>query len=438
LKQILYIFLTLLSLLTTQAQEVLEDDLGDVSDEFQTTFFEALKQKGIENYDKAIDLLETCDTQHPNNAAVHFELGKNYYELDQLLLAENALQKANTLKPDNQWILETLHQLYRSQKNTEKTIETLNTLRNIHPKYADQLIVFYYKNQQYDDALALINQLDEKGETRKREKLRHQVYLLGTKFTEQIEFIENKLLKKPATESDYVKLIYAYSKLKNTTKSFELAKTFSKVFPKSDSPYLSLYKFQMNANEIGNAISSMYRILHSTSLNDSDKYKVLNDFFNFTKQNNSYLPQLEKATELYPHTTIISKMALLYSNTNNEKATEYIKNIAKNNATSFDDLKLLGKVLLQENKITDALKNSEKALELFPAQPIFYLQQAKAYNLNNQAKKALESLEFGLDYLIDSPKTETAFYIEMAKAYKTLKNKKKQEEYLHKAKKLSN
>ena len=82
MKQTLYIFITLLSMLTIQAQEVRNDDLGDVSDEFQNTFFEALKQKGIENYDKAIDLLEKCNSQHPDNAAINFELGKNYYELN--------------------------------------------------------------------------------------------------------------------------------------------------------------------------------------------------------------------------------------------------------------------------------------------------------------------------------------------------------------------
>ena len=31
-----------------------EDDLGNVSDDYQEHFFEALKQKGIENYKRAI------------------------------------------------------------------------------------------------------------------------------------------------------------------------------------------------------------------------------------------------------------------------------------------------------------------------------------------------------------------------------------------------
>ena len=56
------------------------------------------------------------------------------------------------------------------------------------------------------------------------------------------------------------------------------------------------------------------------------------------------------------------------------------------------------------------------------AQPILYLQQAKAQNRSNQAKNAIESLEFGLDYLIDNPKMEAAFYTEMAKGYEILKD----------------
>ena len=41
-------------------QEINIDDLGNVSDEFQELFFEALKQKAITNYDKAIEALEKC------------------------------------------------------------------------------------------------------------------------------------------------------------------------------------------------------------------------------------------------------------------------------------------------------------------------------------------------------------------------------------------
>jgi len=38
---------------TLSQQVEVNDDLGDVTDEFQEYFFEALKQRGIENYEKA-------------------------------------------------------------------------------------------------------------------------------------------------------------------------------------------------------------------------------------------------------------------------------------------------------------------------------------------------------------------------------------------------
>jgi len=54
------------------------EDVASVSNEFQDNFFESLKQKGIENYDKAVEFLEKCQQLEPNNPVVYFELGKNY------------------------------------------------------------------------------------------------------------------------------------------------------------------------------------------------------------------------------------------------------------------------------------------------------------------------------------------------------------------------
>ena len=54
------------------------EDIATVSSEFQDNYYESLKQKGIENYDKAIISLEKCLALEPNNPVVFFELGKNY------------------------------------------------------------------------------------------------------------------------------------------------------------------------------------------------------------------------------------------------------------------------------------------------------------------------------------------------------------------------
>ena len=433
MKQTLYICITLCCLTFSQAQEERDDDLGDVSDKFQSTFFEALQQKGIENYDKAISLLIVCREQAPENASVHFELGKNYFELDQFQPAEEALLKANALKPNNSWVLEELYHLYSYQKKKSQTIEILAQLNAITNTYSNELISAYYQNSQYNKAIALIEQLDGKHDTDKtREQLRYTIYEYTQNHKAQINYIEQKLSK--ASETDYVKLIYAYLKLRKLNESFDTAQRFAKAYPKSDTPYLSLYKFYISKNNTKKAIEAMTVVLKSDAINDQDKYKLLNDFLSYTKQHLELLPELEKATKLYPNTTIIGKLALLYKDNNAEKSSNYIADALKNSSNSFEDLKLVGSLLLKEQQYEAALKNSAKALELYPAQPIFYLQQARAYNYTKKAQKALDSLEFGLDYLIDNSAMERDFYTELAKSYQLLNDTKNENIYLQKAK----
>ena len=437
MKKTFSILIYFVSLFHFYGQEVRNDDLGDVTDNFQNLFFKALEQKGIENYEKAIVLLNKCNTINPNNAAINFELGKNYYETNNFTLAENTFKKADSLKPNNIWILESLYKLYNASINNEKVIETLQKLQEISPLYEEKLLQFYIKVNEDEKAIALIDKLDKKGFNKNREDLRHQIYSSNGSFKKQIKFIENKISNKTANEDDFIRLTYVYSKTKKQDKSFETAILFTQTYPKSDIPHLSLYKFYLNENDIDNATKSMFRVLKSNTLKESNKSRVINDFFNYTKQNKQYLPELEKAISIYPTIEIRSKIALFYNQNNNKKGNQYIKSVTKNNATSFDDLKLLGTVFLKDNRIEDALENSKKALSLFPAQPIFYLQQAKAYNRNKQGQKAIDSLEFGLDYLIDNLKMRASFYNEMSKAYELLKNNKKKDFYLQKAKKIS-
>ena len=70
------------------------DDLGNNENKFQEYFFEAIKQKGIENYEKAIEYVQKCIQINPEEASLYFELGKNHNKLGNSVLAANALKKA--------------------------------------------------------------------------------------------------------------------------------------------------------------------------------------------------------------------------------------------------------------------------------------------------------------------------------------------------------
>ena len=72
------------------------DNLGNVTDAFQENFFEALKQKGIENYELALIALnkaEKAAKTEKNKSVVYFEMGKNHTSLKQYAQAEENFNK---------------------------------------------------------------------------------------------------------------------------------------------------------------------------------------------------------------------------------------------------------------------------------------------------------------------------------------------------------
>ncbi len=102
---------------------------------------------------------------------------------------------------------------------------------------------------------------------------------------------------------------------------------------------------------------------------------------------------------------------------------------------SYKNLKALLDKLATDND-ADLLKYSEQGLSLFPAQPFVYLMNGKAFNNNKEYKKALETLQNGIDFVIDNNEIEAKFYLEMSKAYQGLNNIKKANSYKNKAEKI--
>ncbi|MBT8280226.1 MAG: hypothetical protein KJO16_01515 [Muriicola sp.] len=90
-----------------QEEESAEISLEENTDEFQELFFEALKQKGIENYDKAINALLKCKEIDPQSHVVDHELAKTYQLNNQFALAQEYALLALNSQAENLWYLNT-------------------------------------------------------------------------------------------------------------------------------------------------------------------------------------------------------------------------------------------------------------------------------------------------------------------------------------------
>ncbi len=417
------------------------DDLGDVQDQYQELFFEALKQKGIENYDRAIEALIKCIELDNSDAVLYFELGKNYNKLKNFGEAENALKKAVNKQPDNEWYLDELYEVYAQQNEYDKAIKTVKQLVRYHPDYKEDLAALYVRVKDYKEAIKILDELDEElGISNNRDILRNQVYQATGRKKDQIENLEDRVENNPDEESNYLALIFRYSENNDKEKAFETAKKLLEINPDSHLVHLALYKFYIDENSTEKAIASMKIVLKSNIIKPEAKLLVLSDFVNFVKQN----PQFE--SDLIEITTLVGndnngksyvELAQYYiAKGNKEKALEYYQKALNANG---DDYGIIRNILLLQIDLKQynlAQEMSVNALENYPSQPLLYLINGVALNNLKKGNEAIEVLEMGLDYIIEDSKMESDFYKQLSIAHNLLNNTGSAKTFSDKAKQL--
>ncbi|QRM88760.1 tetratricopeptide repeat protein [Lacinutrix sp. WUR7] len=418
-----------------------DDDLGDNEDAYQEFFFEALKQKGIENYDRAIEALLKCEKIDNSDPALFFELGKNYSQLKNFGAAEDALQKAIKKQPDNEWYLDELYGVYAKQNDLENAIKTVKKLVKYHPDYKEDLATLYVKTKKYDDALKVLDEMDaELGVSTTRDRVRNMIYNATGNKKDQIENLEERVEDNPEEEKNYLSLIFRYSDNNEKEKAFETAIKLLKSHPNSEMVHLALYKFYLDDNEAEKAVASMQIVLKSSQIKPEAKMMVLSDFVKFVAIHPEYESQLveitSNITEDEKGKSNIEVAQYFLAKGDKAKAVMYYEKALEKEPDNFGVLRNVLLLYIDVENYSKAVEKSDLALDKFPSQPIFYLVNGVAKNKLNKPDKAIRVLETGLDYVIDDHKMEGDFYKQISISYTQLNNTDKAKTFSEKAKQL--
>jgi len=416
------------------------DNLGDVTDAFQENFFEALKQKAIENYELALAALnkaEKAAKTEEDKAVVYFEMGKNHTYLKQYAEAEADFNKVLKSQGDRIDVLEQFYELYYQQKDYEKSIPLVQRLILFDEDYKEDLANLYTLTKQYDKALGQLDELDQVwGESDIRNALRAQIYRATGNTEGAIENLEQKIDNNPKNEKEYLNLIFLYSDQGNKEKAFETAKNLLKSNPKSQLVHLALYKFYLDEGNAPEAIKSMKIVFASEEVDKETKYKVLGDFIQFVNENPEYETELAEIVNQFSveNGRVYEKLGDYYAakNRKEDALNAYEKGIAQDP----DNYNLLKNTILFQiefEKYEAAAKLSAEGLEIFPAQALLYLLNGVANNGLEKSDAAVESLETGLDFILDDSKMERDFYEQLSFAYAAKGDAKKAKMYSEKA-----
>ena len=414
-------------------KDVNVDNLEDVTDDFQEYFFEALKQKGIQNYERALVALDKCISLRPQEAILYFEKGKNEAMLGNIIEAENNYLKALQLKPNQRDIMVSLYDVYYARQDFEKAIDLVTQLVQFDIRYKEDLARIYLRKGSFEKTISLIDELDEKlGKDAYRNQIRQQAIALSGGDIQEKELLK-QIAANPANEQNYLNLIYVYSEQGKTQQAYETAQRLIKVNPKTEIVHMALYKYYLESGDIKQAVSSLEKVIKSSKIEPKAKHSILNDFLIFVDRNPEYEAELEEAVALFAKeedTNVNEELGAYYiKNKETDKALSSYENAYKKNPSDLDVLRNLLMLQLQAEQFENATKLSEEALTLYPSQALFYLVYGVAQNRLGAPKNAKDYLEMGLDYIADDPKMTADFYSELLRAYELLGDAKKIEKY---------
>jgi tetratricopeptide (TPR) repeat protein len=434
---VLFLFLGILipNFLLAQTEP---DAIALADDDFQNAFYESLLQKGIENYDKAITALEKCKKLQPNNDVVFFEMGKNYLAQKNYKDAYDSFEKATKINSQNKWYWVGMYDVCYETKDFTQAIVIVTKLIEFKKEYREDLVSLYMNTQQFDKALALINELnDTVGKSEQRENYKTQILRESKYQNAEKDNLIDQIKKFPKEESNYIALIFLYSENNQEDKALEITKQLEKEIPTSDWAQVSLFKYHLNNNDGANGVQSMNKVLASSKIDSKIKHRMLNEFLIFIKDKPEFDKDLEKAISYFDSdkdVKVAKEIGKFYHNKSDwDRAIKYYEMHLRSNSEDIETQLLLLQVYTEKQQFDVLAKKAESLQELFPSQPQFYYYSGLAYNQLGQFKKAKDSLETGLDYVVNDVALEINFNIQLGEAWAGLDDLKKKETYFLKA-----
>lgn len=420
------------------AQKETANDVVTIDDGFEDLFYEAIQQRSIENYDKAITALDKAIVIQPENPVIYFELGKNYLAQKKYPEAYTNFEKVTKIDPKNRWAWVGMYDVCYETKDFNKAVPIVEKLVTFKEDYKEDLTSLYMNTQQFDKALTLINELNQKfGKSDKRELYKADI-LKDAKYQSAEKFnLLDQIKKFPKEESNYIALIYMYSQSNQEEKALEVAQKLEKEIPTSDWAQISLFKFHLNNNDGDNAVKAMNIVFPSKKIDSKIKHRMLNEFLIFTKTNPKYEADLDKAISYFDNDKEVRVAKEIgkfyYSKSNWTQATKYLEMHLKNNEDDVEAQILLMQSYTENQQFDLLAKKADNLTQLFPTQPQFYYYAGLANNQLKAFKKAVSFLESGLDFVIEDKALEINFNIQLGEAYSGLGDNVKKEKYFAKA-----
>ncbi len=411
--------------------------------EFDSRYYEAIKNRHIGKPEKAIRLFKKCRRIKPAQPSVHFELSKLYKNNGNSDKALTHAKKAVQYGDDQFWYLRNLANIYRNRKDYKQAAETMEEVIEKHqpgPRFFFQLANVYLRQQKLDKAIDVYNRFEKEfGEDQQVITQKKRIYLRQNKVEKAASVIRSMIENNPENLEHYRELADIYMANDKHEKALKVYKDMLAIDPQNGKAQMALANYYTKKGKRDTAFGYLQKAFENPDLSADEKVKFMlsryikqgrddeiqEDAFDLAEILVSEHPENAKTHALYGD--------LLYRDNQARKArTQYRKSIKykQDNFSVWQNLLQIN----YELKDFEALKaKSEKGLTYFPNQPIVYFYSGIANKEFGNLEKAVSQFETGLNLNLNNENLKTQFYSNLAMTYHEMKNYEECDKYFEKA-----
>lgn len=399
---------------------------------FRNLYFAALKEKGLENYDKAIELFEKCLKERPNHAASYHEISLIQKKDGSFVNALQNAEKAVEIDPNNKWYLVQLAEMQKKSLQYENVMKSYEKLVEIDPKNLDFLINLseaYMVNSKPSKAADVINDIENIiGKNDDLIIQKKMLYLQAGETEKAIKEIEKLVENNPNTPKYLNMLGQVYDDVGEHEKAIEQYKKIVALNPNDGLASLSLAKYYKNNDKQDSVEKYMKVTFKDEKISPSLKLTILMDYIDESLKDEEVKKQTVELIDImqgvHPESVksyVVAGDFHMQHEQLNEAREAYLK-ASKLDNNSYPIWVQLLTIDMETQNNQHLYDDSKAALELFPTQPAFYLYNGIATYQLKQYDEALTALNTGKDLVIDDNSLLVDFYRYIGECHHAQKN----------------
>ncbi len=413
---------------TVQEKPVVEEKSisDDDKNEFEYTFIEGLKQKMIGNQQAAISLFSKCLTINPNSSSAMFELAKIHSGNGDMTSSSLLLEKAIKIDPENKWYKVLLAQIYEQGKQYKQAADLYQQLYLLDPENLEYLYMnaaLLSSAKEYDQAIEIYNNLEKKvGINDQISVEKQQIFQAAGKKKEALAELQKLIDFNPQEPRYYGLMADYYLSEKDEANALKYYMKILEIDPNNGFVLFSLTSFYREKEDKEKA----WEYARKGFLNKSVEVETKIQFYLlitagpdkpfFTDEQITELVDILVKTNSDDYRVFTVYAEYLISKGKFSEAREQLRKVLE---TQKDNYMIWERMILISNDLLDfksIYTDTEKALTLFPNQPVLYGLKAVACLQLEKYTEALEILKEGEPYLLDNKIMKIQFGLYQAEA----------------------